>query len=141
MTRELACKFNEEVERYRRALLYFAAACDWEQFKARAERLFEYLEDIEARERERRFYAVFYGILAALALGVLILLGIGSRLPPAWLAYRHAFLFLSLAGCGFELFFYVNFRRYVEVRMAGYERRRERFIRGIESDFRSFQVS
>ncbi len=139
MTRELAKQFNSDVEQYRRSLLYFAGHCNWEEFKVRAGRLFEYVERIEASERERRFYTVFFCILGALGLGIVILLGI----DPWVLAgpdQRQTLFVIALAGCGFELFFYLNFRRYAEVRMAGFRRRREMFIRNIERDFRSFAI-
>ena len=138
MTRELARQFSEEVEQYRRAMLYFAARCDWEEFKARAARLFEYVETVETAERERRFFAVFNSVLALLAAGVLIAFGIGPGMPAALNEYRDLAVVLSLAGFGFELFFYMNFRTYVAARMAGLHRRRQAFIRNIENDFRSF---
>ena len=140
MTRELARQFNEEVEQYRRSLLYFARTCEWDQFKSRAGALFEYLENIEASELEKRFYAVFYCVLGALLLGVFLLLGIEPVAHADWVEHRTSLLMATLSGCSFELFFYINFRRYVEVRMAGFMRRREAFIRGIERDFRSFAV-
>ncbi len=140
MTRELARQFNDEVERYRRSMLYFAVKRDWDEFKSRAGGLFEYVETVEATERERRFYAVFSAIRAMLVLGVLIVLGVDPRVNAVWAEHRQMALMLSLAGCGFEVFFYVNFRTYVQARMAGYQRRRDAFIRNIERDFRSFAM-
>ena len=138
MTRELARQFNDEVERYRRSLVYFAAKCEWEEFKRRAGSLFEYLEDVEASERERRFYRAFFYILAALTIGVVIVLGVDPQTSAAWLDRRRPFLVASLAGCSFELFFYLNFRWYVQARMAGFAKRRAAFIRGMEQDLRAF---
>ncbi len=140
MTQELATQFNDEVERYRRSLLYFAAKADWGEFKARAARLFEYLENIEASERERRFYRVFFLILLVLCVGVIIVLGIDSQVSAEWFGYRRSLLMTALGGCSFELFFYLNFRWYVEARMAGFLRRRAAFIRGMEHDFRSYAM-
>ena len=96
------------------------------------------METVEAVERERRFFAVFNSVLALLAAGVLLVLGIGPRLHAAINDYRDLAVVLSLAGFGFELFFYMNFRTYVAARMAGFQRRRQVFIRNIENDFRSF---
>ncbi len=138
MTQELAKQFNAEVEGHRRALLYLASKREWEAFKARAGRLFEYLEKVEASERERRFYTIFYSILAVLTLGVIIVLGLMPQLSAGWFYQRRSLILAALAGCSFELFFYLNFRWYVEARMAGFLRRRAAFIRSIEQDFRTF---
>ncbi len=140
MKREVAKQFNEEVERYRRTLLYFARKCDWEEFKVRAGRLYEYLERVEASERERRFYRVFSSILAMLTLGVVALLSVDPTASAGWIDYRRSLFLAALAGCSFELFFYLNFRWYAGVRMAGFLKRREAFIKGIERDFRAFDM-
>ena len=60
MDKRMADTFNGEVEAYRRALIYFARKCDWVEFKARAGRLFDYLELVEAVVRERKFFRVFF---------------------------------------------------------------------------------
>ncbi len=139
MTQELAKQFNAEVEGHRRALLYLASKREWEAFKARAGRLFEYLEKVEATERERRFYTIFYFILVVLTLAVIVALGVEPRVSADWLDQRRSLILAALAGCSFELFFYLNFRWYAEARMAGFLRRRAAFIRGIEQDFRTFE--
>lgn len=136
MTKELAKRFSEEVENYRRALDYFARKCEWEEFKARAGRLFDYVEDVEASERERCFFSLFYTILVCVAGAAAALIGLDAA-EGAWAQYRTSLFLVCLAACGFELFFYLNFRRYADNRKSGFRKRREAFIRGIERDFRS----
>ena len=55
-----------------------------------------------------------------------------------WQHYKQNFLFVLLAVSSFELFFYINFRRYVEVRAALFRKRREDFIRNLEQDFQQY---
>lgn len=140
MTRELAREFNEEVERYRRALVYFARRSEWCEFKRRAAGLFDYVERIEATERERRFFIVFNAILALLVLAVVIVICIDPLSGPAWPRHKQTLLIACLAASGFELYFFLNFRWYVEMRKAGLFQRREQFLRNIERDFRSFPL-
>jgi len=47
MDHEFAHRINEEIERYRNALLHYAKQCEWESFKSKAGALFDYLEKIE----------------------------------------------------------------------------------------------
>ena len=140
MTRELARQFNEEVEQYRRSLVYFARKREWDEFKQRAGGLFDYVEEVEATERERRFFSVFNTILALLAVSVVVLFSMDPGVHPEWPQYRNALIPACLAASGFELYFFLNFRWYAEMRKAGFQRRRQRFIRNIEQDFRSFTV-
>jgi len=58
MKRELNERFNYEVDRYRKALLFYAKQCQWDTFKANAGRLFDYVESIEMSEIERRFFNI-----------------------------------------------------------------------------------
>jgi hypothetical protein len=138
VTREVARQFNQEVEQYRRTLLYFARICDWEEFKERAGRLFDYLEVVEATERERRFFAVFNTILAVLVALVIILFSIDPGTDAAFDRYRRTLVVLCLCAGGFECYFFMNFRWYADMRKACFTRRRQAFIRDIERDFRSF---
>jgi hypothetical protein len=140
MTRELAREFNEEVERYRRALVYFARKREWSEFKRRAAGLFDYVEQVEATERERRFFRIFNSILVLLVLAVLFVIGIDPGIGPGWQRHKQTLLMACLAASGFELYFFLNFRWYAEMRKAGLLRRREQFLRNIERDFRSFPL-
>lgn len=47
MDREFANKINEEIERYKNALLHYAKQCERQSFKSKAGMLFDYLEAIE----------------------------------------------------------------------------------------------
>ena len=138
MTQELARKFSDEVERYRRSLVYFARKSEWDEFKKRAGGLFDYVEEVEATERERRFFTVFNAILAVLIAAVVALFSIDLPAHVDWPHYKRALVLACLAASGFELYFFLNFRWYAEMRKAGFRRRREQFIRNIERDFRSF---
>ena len=140
MTRERGARFNEDVERYRRALLYFARASDWKTFRTKAGRLFDYLESVEFAELERRFFKNFSFILAALIVIAISLFQVDFTAAPELLRLKY---FMVLAGLGmgsFELFFYIDYRTYVRVRTVNYEERRERFIRSIQQDFASFAI-
>ncbi len=130
--------FSEEVEGYRRSLLYFARKCDWAEFKARAGRLFDYVESVEATELERRFFITFNTILALLIAAVVVLFTVDPGVHEQWQNYRNAGILAALAASGFELFFFLNFRWYADMRMSCFRKRREVFIRTIERDFRRY---
>jgi hypothetical protein len=50
---------------------------------------------------------------------------------------KNAFVMVGLGMSSFEVYFYVDYRIYMRVKTVHYMERRERFIRKIESDFRS----
>ncbi len=132
-------KINKDVEQYRNALVYYARAREWETFEKKAGTLFDYLESIELSELERKFFAVFRIILVVLVLAVVALLKMNSMngdLFPALAQFRKTFLLAAVAGACFELYFYLDFRMYVEAKMSWYKKRREQFIRNIKNDFR-----
>jgi hypothetical protein len=140
MTRGWREQFNRDVENFRRSLLYHARISDWETFKAKAGRMFDYLESIEYSELERRFFKNFNAVLAALIAIAVALFQVDFTVAPELLRLKH---FMVLAGLGigsFELFFYINYRTYVRVKTDNYAERRERFIRSIEQDFRTYVV-
>ncbi len=141
MKREDAQQFNREVEGYRRALLWCARKSDWDAFKAKAGRLFDYIESIERVELERRFFSVFYLILVLLVVAVTALLSVNFEVTPELIRLKNTVMLVTLVMCGFELYFFLNYRRYTGVRMAIYQERREKFIRCIEKDFRGFTLS
>ncbi|MDA8098630.1 MAG: hypothetical protein M0042_03270 [Nitrospiraceae bacterium] len=138
MKRERAEQFNREVEAYRRVLLFLAKQRDWKSFQDWAKSLFDYVESVEAGERERRFFGIFSSVLAALALTVVVVFGIEPAFLGDWMGLRNALIMGALGGSGFELVFYYDFRVYVKVRMAHYQERRIAFIRGLEGDFREY---
>ena len=136
MKKELFESFNAEVERYRKALLFYAKTSEWETFKKKAESLFDYIESIEISEVQRRFYLIFSLIFASLACMVILIFSIHFQVNAQLLQYRTpALLFAASIGC-FEMYFYANFRYYMQVKAKFYEKRKERFILDIEHDFR-----
>jgi hypothetical protein len=140
MKRELAEQFNQEVDNYRKALLFYARKCDWEEFKAKAGRLFDYVEAIEFSELERRFFTIFNPILAVLGLAVFALFGVDFEVHPEWLRLKDTFVLASIAASSFELYFFLDFRMYMDIKTSCYKKRRENFIRDIEQDFRGIAL-
>lgn len=140
MKRAHAEQFSREVEEYRRALLYYAGAREWEEFKARAGRMFDYIESIEFSEIERRFFRIFNPILVLLLFAIGVLLNVDFTRHEELLQIKNLFILAALATSSFELYFYLNYRVYIGLRSANAKRRREVFIRCIEQDFRGFVV-
>lgn len=140
MKRELAEKFNQEVDSYRNALLYEARKCDWEAFKARAGKLFDYVESIEFSELERRFFTVFSLILALLGLVVLALLGVDFQAHPELMRLKSTVVLAGIAVSSFELYFFIDYRMYMDIKTSCYKKRRENFIRNMEQDFRTYAL-
>ena len=140
MKRQLAERFNHEVENHRKALIYYARKCDWETFQAKAGRLFDYVESIEFRELERRFYSVFSLVLGFLVLAVIGLVTVDFQMYQELPRLKTAFVMSAIAVSSFELYFYVDYRMYIDVKTRCYRKRRETFIREIERDFRGFAV-
>jgi len=138
--REHAEQFSREMEEYRRALLHYAGASEWDEFKARAGRLFDYVESIEFSEIERRFFHVFSAILAFLILVVMVLFNYDFASNAELLRLKNAFILVALGASSFELYFYLNYRLYMGARTANSRRRREVFIREMIQDFRTSTV-
>jgi hypothetical protein len=138
MKRGLAAEFNHEVETYRKALLYYAKSCEWEAFKAKAGRMFDYVESIELKELERRFFTTFNLILGGLILALACFFSMDFEVHQELMQMKGSVLFCAIAVCSFELYFYLDYRIYVNVKTTYYAQRRTRFIQGIESDFRSY---
>jgi hypothetical protein len=136
MKRELEEEFNQKVEGYRKALLYYARQCDWETFEAKAGNMFDYVESVEFRELERRFFTTFNLILGVLILAVIGFLFADFGGHQEWIQLKSRFLFSGIAVCSFELYFYLDYRIYLNVKTNFYPQRRKRFIKGIEQDFR-----
>jgi hypothetical protein len=138
MKRGLEKQFNQDVENYRKALLYHARISDWETFKAKAGKMFDYVEAIEYSELERRFFTNFNVILVVLIMIVVTLFNIDFGVTPELMGLKNAFMLAGLGVSSFELYFYVDYRIYMRVKTDHCAERRERFIRNIEKDFRSY---
>ncbi len=138
MKRGLEKQFNQDVENYRKALIYLARISDWETFKAKAGKMFDHVEAVEYSELERRFFRNFYVILVALIMFVVALFTMDFGVTPELMRLKNNFLLAGLGAGSFELYFYVDYRIYMRVKTVHYTERRERFIRNIERDFRSY---
>ncbi|MGE5172730.1 MAG: hypothetical protein ACM3MD_02765 [Betaproteobacteria bacterium] len=137
MDRELYDKINEEVEGYRKALVHYAKTCEWDTFEKKAGTLFDYLESIELTVLEQKFFKVFWIILVVLIGAVAVILKADSLVFPPLVKYKDPIVLLAIAASCFELYFFLDFRIYVEAKMSRYKKRREQFIRNIESDFKA----
>ena len=136
MRKELAERFNEEVKRFRQMLLHHAERCDWDAFKIKAGKLFDYVEEIELRALGERFFKTFWAILVILAAIVLAIFKIDVAVYPALLRLKNSIILLALAGSCFALYFFLDFKMYVKAKMSWYKKRKEQFIRNIEKDFK-----
>jgi hypothetical protein len=137
MKKEFADRFNEEIERYRQALLYYARKCDWEKFKMKAGNLFDYVEGVELSETERRFFRIFKSVLVVLVAVVIALMNMDWTIIPGLERVRFSIIVLAIAGSCFEFYFFLNFRTYKDAKATYYQKRKDRFIRNIERDFRN----
>jgi hypothetical protein len=138
MKGDLKKQFNQEVDNYRRALLYHARSRDWETFKAKAAEMFDYVEAIEYSELERRFFTNFFLVLAVLIAIIGALFQVDFAVSPELAGLKNTMVLAGIGVSSFELFFYFNYRVYMKVKADHYTERREKFIRGIEQDFQSY---
>lgn len=138
MKEELDREFNQEVDSYRKALLYYARKRDWETFKDKAGRLFDYVESIEFRELERRFFTVFNLILSLLILAVIVLFSVDFEAHRELLRLKTTFVLSAIAVSSFELYFFIDYRLYAEIKTLSYKKRRDTFVRNIAQDFSSY---
>lgn len=129
--------FNEEVERYRTILLVCAKKSEWNSFKTNAGKLFDYCESIEMSVLEKKFFNISRVIMAVLIAVVFALFRIDPDIQWGTLRLREVMILTAIGGCGFELYFFINFKSYMVCKISNYKYRRERFIRNIESDFRT----
>ncbi len=137
MNRELRTAFNSEIERYRNILFSCAKRCEWDIFKVNAGKLFDYIESIEMSELERRFLRVFLLVMALLFCILALSVRVNIDSYPELARLKGFFGLTALAGGSFELYFFLNFRMYMDYKTNLYKTRRERFIRNIEDDFRN----
>ncbi len=138
MEKELAEKFNDVVERYRQALLHYARQCDWDMFKTKAGSLFDYVEVIELSEIERRFFRVFKSVLVVLVLAVAAIVNMDITVRPDLQRLRYTVIVLGIAGSCFEVYFFLTFRWFMVAKSLYHKKRKDRFIRNMEKDFRDF---
>lgn len=140
MTKELNRTFNEEVNRYKNALLFYAKKCDWETFKVKAGKFFDYLESIEMAEIERKFFKISKIIIFILCVVVLFIFKLNSNISPEISGLRKFIILVALGGGSFEIYFFFNFRVYMKNKKIFYNKRRERFVSDIERDFKDILV-
>ncbi len=136
MKKEKTKLFNEEVEKYRKLLLRCCNKSEWNIFKMTAGRLFDYIESIEILEVQKKFFKIFKVMLAVVVLSVIFILKMNINILPDIGSLRNLALFTAVAGCCFELYFFINFRSYMEYKTTYYKKRREKFIRDLEIDFK-----
>lgn len=134
-------KFNDEITRYKKSLLFYARKCDWDRFKVSAGRLFDYVESIEMSEIERRFFNISKVVLIILCALTAVIFKLNPGLFPEAEKIKELMTLSAIAGCCFEVYFFFNFRRYMQGKTVFYKKRRERFIRNIENDFRNVSLT
>lgn len=137
MRKELYRSFNEEIQKYRNSLVEYARRCEWDRFKTSAGRLFDYCESVEMSETGKRFFRVFSTILASLFIVLALIIKLHSGNFPELIGMKKFIVVSALVGAWFEFYFFLNYRMYMEYKTAFYNKRKERFIRSIEEDFRS----
>jgi hypothetical protein len=137
MSREMHKAFNAEISRYRNALDYYAQRNDWKTFKANAGKLFDYCETVEASEIERRFTRIFWIIIGVVITGLFLMIRIEPGTLPEFQNLKKILFFTTFAGSCFDLYFYLNFRVYMNQKAVYYKKRKEHFIMAIEKDFRT----
>ena len=138
MRKGLEKQFNVEVENYRKALLYHARSSDWEAFKAKAGRMFDYVEAIEYSELERRFFTNFNVVLAVLIAIIVALFKVDFAVTPELMRLKNIMVLAGLGASSFELYFYLDYKIYMRVKTVYYTERRRKFVSNIEKDFRSY---
>lgn len=131
-------QFNQEVEAYRKALLYHARTSDWEMFKTKAGRMFDYVEAVEYAELERRFFTNFNVVLVVLIAIVVALFMVDFAVTPELLRLKNTMVLASLGVSSFELYFYLDYKIYMRIKVRRYTDRRKNFVRNIEKDFRAY---
>ncbi len=141
MKKEFADRFSDNVERFRLALLDYARKHDWEKFKARAGNLFDYVEVVEVSEIERRFFRIFKSVLVVLVAAIAGIMNMDPVVHPGLDQLRYSFTVLAVAGISFEVYSYMTFRSFMIAKSLYRKKRKERFIRGIERDFREMVFS
>lgn len=141
MQKELADRFNDNVERYRRILWDLADKSDWEKFRARAGNLFDYVEVVEVSEIERRFFRIFKSVLVVLVAVFIAIVNMDTAANPQLQHMRYSISVLAVAGICFEFYSYMTFRSFMIAKTLYRKKRKDRFIWGIQQDFREMAFS
>jgi hypothetical protein len=141
MEKKLADRFNDNVERYRLMLLDHARTREWEKFKIKAGNLFDYVEVVEVSEIERKFFRIFSSVLVVLVAVIAAIVNMDTTINPDLQQVRYSITVLAVAGICFELYSYMTFRSFMMAKSIYRKKRKERFIRGIEKDFRELAFS
>jgi hypothetical protein len=140
MNKEFNNRFNEEINRYKKALLFHAGRCDWGTFKVNAGRLFDYCESIEASAIEKKFFKITKIIVGIILIMVIIIVKMNPEIYPRLARINELLTLIAIATCCFEVYFFYNFRMYMKGKTIYYKKRREKFIRNIEQDFKESSV-
>lgn len=141
MENELYNKFNEEINRYRNSLLFYAKKCDWDTFKVNAGRLFDYCESFELSVLEKKFFRITKIVLTVLFFMVILIVKMNPNVYPELARVNELMTLAAVLTCFFEVFFMCNYRMYVKGKISCYKKRRERFIKSIQRDFEEMTVS
>ncbi len=141
MENELYNNFNDEINRYKNALLFYAKKCDWDTFKVNAGRLFDYCESFELSVIERKFFNISKIIVAVIFFMVVLIVKMNPNKYPELARVNEMMTLIAVATSCFEVYFFCNFRMYMKGKTVYYRRRRERFIMNIQRDFEEMTIS
>jgi hypothetical protein len=140
MKQELLRAFSEKVDKYRIALSDYAKRREWDAFEKNAAELFDYCERVEISVVQKRFQAISTVIIVLLFIFASLILKVHIAATPELLRVKKLIVLSTISGGGFEFFFVINFRSYIEYKKTYYRKRRERFVRNIEDDFRNYCI-
>jgi hypothetical protein len=138
--RELLKAFNEKVDKYRIALSDYAKRREWDAFEKNAAELFDYVERIEISVVQKRFQAISNVIIVVLFVFASLILKVHIDATPELIRMKRLIVLSTIGGGGFEFYFVMNFRLYMERKKTCYRKRRERFVKNIEDDFRNYCI-
>ncbi len=141
MKRELLRAFNEKVDKYRIALSDYAKRREWDAFEKNAAELFDYVERVEISVVRSRFETISTVIVAVLFIIASLILKVHIDATPELLRMKKLMVLSTIGGGGFEFFFFMNFKLYMEHKKTFYRKRRERFVRNIEDDFKHCSIA
>lgn len=98
------------------------------------------MDAVEYSELERRFFKNFNAILVALIVIVVAMVNVDFAVTPELMQLKKAMVLAGFGVSSFELYFYLDYRIYRRVKTFHYAERREKFVRNIERDFRSYVI-
>jgi hypothetical protein len=79
-------------------------------------------------------------ILAVLVVAVIALISINFEVHQDLLRHKYAFIMSAIAVSSYELYFYLDYRIYINFKNISFKKRRENFIRNIKQDFRVYSA-